>query len=129
MPDRPKDAMMAFLENMQLELTESYLRRGKQLANVPTDELKERWVIEMRLWAADYGRTIDHTRREDAQAELLLRGVALPFDLAADAVTALCLKQDAQLSARDAESRARLDRKIGDELEQFLASITRAKPN
>jgi hypothetical protein len=47
-----RDIVEAWLANKDLEDLESYLKRGRQLANVPLKDLRERWLAMMRAWAA-----------------------------------------------------------------------------
>src|ERR1700756_2897380 len=82
------DIVLAWLRNRSFEQTEDYVRRGRHLADVSTEELKRQWVEAFRIWAANYG-TEDHRVREDLEAELQLRRDEPPFDLVADEINVL----------------------------------------
>jgi len=58
----------------------SYLRRGRYLAGVTIEKLKEDWIVKYREWAKDIKAPQDHRSREDIEAELDLRGEDIPAD-------------------------------------------------
>ena len=49
------------------------------------EELRSRWVALMEKWAETLQR-VDHREREDIEAEMQMRKVSPPFDLAKDAI-------------------------------------------
>jgi hypothetical protein len=58
----------------------SYLQRGRYLAGVSIEKLKEDWIARYREWAKDIKAPQDHRSRDDIEAELDLRGEEIPAD-------------------------------------------------
>lgn len=114
------DLMLAWLANKKFEELESYLNRGRQLANTPLEELRTRWIAEMRAWAKVF-RGFDHSAHEDIEAEMKLREVEPPFDLVRqelNAVRGAAKKAGAEL-LNDPERRDAVDRDITAEIRQL----------
>src|SRR5438270_103183 len=49
--DPEKARLLAYLQNIQIEELEEYLRRGRSLRVKPTAELQELWVADMEAWS------------------------------------------------------------------------------
>jgi hypothetical protein len=86
-----KDIVLAYFENMRLEATADYMRRGRHLANIDMEELNRRWVAEFKRWAPNIGtgNKFDHQPREDIESEMQARGIELPWALVSDEFKAM----------------------------------------
>jgi hypothetical protein len=89
------------------ENTESYVGRGRGLANKDDLYLKHAWIGAMKLWSSRLADIFDHTKREDLQSEMLLRGYQPPFELAKAAIEKICLNQDAHLQSLQSSEHGR----------------------
>src|SRR5271163_4805281 len=89
------------LQNQELDDLESYLSRGRQLADAPTEELESRWTAQMREWVKNF-TGFDHRERDDIQAELQLRGIEPPIRLVEDVMRSL--RQLGQKAADDVKN-------------------------
>jgi hypothetical protein len=118
--------MLAYLENLRLEATADYVRRGRLLAALDEQELRRRWVDLFKLWvASDFDAGHDHQAREDVESELQLRGGEPPFDRVPDEMAAMSEKSKARTDAmlRNPELAERLAQKISAELAAFRTGI------
>jgi hypothetical protein len=77
MADDEETEYGAFCRQRQLA---SYLQRGRYLAGVSIEKLREDWITRYREWAKDIKAPQDHRSRDDIEAELDLRGEELPPD-------------------------------------------------
>jgi hypothetical protein len=59
-----KDEWLAYLESQQLDRLETYVRRLRPHVGLEDEELKKQWIVEFKNWAANFGRRVDHGRRE-----------------------------------------------------------------
>jgi hypothetical protein len=119
----------AWLANQQLERLEEYLKRGRPLASAPIEELNARWVTLTENWA-NSPRGVDHREREDIEAEMQVRKVTPPVELAKDAIQTLRRKSK-ELDAKifqDPEHYARMARELDEKVDQFEAT-TKGKKN
>jgi len=89
------------------ENTESYVGRGRELANRDDLYLKHAWIGAMKLWSSRLADTIDHNKREDLQSEMFLRGYPPPFELAKAAMETICLNPDAHFQGLQFVERGR----------------------
>lgn len=89
------------------ENTESYVGRGRLLADRDDLYLKHAWIGAMKLWSSRLADIIDHNKREDLQSEMFLRGYQPPFELAKAAIDVICLNPDAHLQSLQSTERAR----------------------
>jgi hypothetical protein len=89
------------------ENTESYVGRGRLLADRDDLYLKHAWIGAMKLWSSRLADVIDHNKREDLQSEMFLRGYQPPFELAKAAIEIICLNPDAHLQSLQSTERAR----------------------
>jgi hypothetical protein len=85
----PDHEMLALLENQRLLHLEDYVKRGRELASIDSEELRDRWIIEFKKWVASRPRYMDQRARDDIEGELALRGEQPPFDLVKDELEAL----------------------------------------
>jgi hypothetical protein len=101
-----------------------YLKRGRPLADLPLEELRERWVVLMRAWAEHTPKREADSEREDIEAEMKVRRVEPPFDLVRDAVDALkdkSRKATAEL-LKDPNRLARAEQELSAQIAEFEAS-------
>jgi hypothetical protein len=88
----PNPYFVAYIQIKRQNELASYLRRGRQRAQTPTETLEGRWVALMRQWGGAWGKgnwDFDHRERDDVEAELELRGIELPGHLVRDVHTSL----------------------------------------
>ena len=81
-------AMMAMLADEDLERMADYVRRGRPMSAVDTEELKASWVEHFHLHIAEAVENDTTTPMDDAECELKLRKVELPREEIKDAVLA-----------------------------------------
>jgi len=89
------------------ENTESYIGRGRELANRDDLYLKHAWIGAMKLWSGRLADAVDHNKREDLQSEMFLRGYQPPFELAKAAMETICLNPDDHLQSLQSVERGR----------------------
>jgi hypothetical protein len=113
------DWVEAYLRNQEQEQADDYRKRGRKLAAVETEHLKQQWVDAFKRWAA--GNRADHRVREDIQAELLIRGHEVPFELVQGELAALKATSRAtdERLFRDPARLARADAALSEEVEAF----------
>jgi hypothetical protein len=118
-----------WLANQQLERLEEYLKCGRPLASASIEELKARWVTLTENWAKS-PRGVDHREREDIEAEMQVRKVSPPVELAKDAIQTLRRKSKERTDKilQDPERYARMARELHEEVDQFEAT-TKGKKN
>jgi hypothetical protein len=76
---RAKALVEAAQQRAAAEALKDYLSRGRRFEHVETDTLKDRWTSEATLFFRSLGeRNLD---MNDAEAELGLRQVTVPYDL------------------------------------------------
>jgi hypothetical protein len=116
--------MMAYLDSLRLEATARYVRRGRLLAELGDEELRQRWVRLFKLWLADYPEH-DHREREDVESELQLRGLLPPFDRVPDDLAVMCEKSGAHIDAllRDPDRAEHMEQRLNARLEAFRRNI------
>src|SRR5688572_23195139 len=96
-----------------------YVRRGRLLETVSTEDLKASWVAALKAMAADITNGESFRYRDDAEAELTLRGVPAPFEEVPAEVEAISRAAAAVYEAmlRDpAKQEAAAYRRFADEL-------------
>lgn len=121
----------AWIENKPLEQAQAYVRRGRCYAELPTDEVKERWVTAFRRMVTDVRDTSLQREPNDLEAELTLRQEQPPFErvrkemdeFTAAAVAAL------ELLKRDPEKFAKADQEVMNAIEAFRKSTRGASKN
>jgi uncharacterized membrane protein YebE (DUF533 family) len=82
----------AWLANQQIERLADYLKRGRPHESATLEELKARWVRLIKDWAKSPG-SVDRREREDIEAELQVREVGPPVELAKEALDVQRRKQ------------------------------------
>ena len=124
-----RDIVEAWLANKGLERLADYLQRGRPLAGVPLEELRERWVALMRAWARRAPGREPDSEREDIEAEMKVRRVEPPFDLAQDAVDALIEKSRKTTAEllKNPERYGEAERQLSAEIADFEASTKQRK--
>jgi hypothetical protein len=117
-----------WLANKQLERLEDYLKRSRPLAGVPLEELRGRWIVQMRKWAKSVSG-FDHREHEDIEAEMKLRRVEPPVDLAKDALETIHRKSKEITDdlLKDPVSAARAEQELSAEIAQFKATTKGTK--
>src|SRR5262245_53686741 len=80
MADRDLDPAEQYATYRRQKELADYLNRGRYLAGVSTEKLKEDWIAKYREWAKDIKAPQDHRSRFDIEAELDLRGEEIPAD-------------------------------------------------
>jgi hypothetical protein len=128
-----KDIVLAYLENIRLQATADYVRRGRQLVDADTEELKQGWISEFRRWVGSLGTgdKIDQRPREDIESELQLRKTEPPFDLVQDELEKMQKASTAHTDQllRDPLKLAQKEREVSEEIEAFRRSIDDATRN
>jgi len=84
----PDPTILAMVQNREFDEFESYVKRGRQLSHMSTEELECRWTAVIRAWLEDF-TGFDHRERNDIQAELKSRGIELPHHLVEDVMPSL----------------------------------------
>lgn len=121
----------AWIENKPLEQAQAYVRRGRGYADLPTDEVKERWVAAFRRMLGDVRDTSLQREPNELEAELTLRQEQPPFErvrkemdeFTAAAVAAL------ELLKQDPEKFAKADQEVMNEIAAFRKSTRGAPKN
>jgi hypothetical protein len=124
------EEVLAFLEHQQFLRLEDYVKRGRDLVGVGTDDLRDRWVAEFKTWAAA-PQAVSPGARGDIEGELALRGERPPLDLVKDefeAIRAACRAKLAQLMG-DPLALARAERNLTVEIVEFSQSGKIKPPN
>jgi hypothetical protein len=128
-----KETMLAYLENLKLEATAEYMRRGRHLANVDMEELSGWWVAAFKWWVPNIstGSTFDHQPRIDIESEMRVRGIEPPWALVSDEFKAMqkASRDFTDQLARDPARLAQKEQQISEGLEAFQRSIKESKPN
>jgi len=81
-----QDAVLAYLEDVEIEQTVAYARSGRSLAHLTDDDLRERWIGTMQMWAQDPTSPEPRMVETAIRAELTLRGLEPQWDLACHAL-------------------------------------------
>ena len=121
----------AWIENKPLEQAQAYARRGRRYADLPTDELKERWVAAFRRMVDDVRDTSLQREPNDLEAELTLRQEQPPFERVRkemDAFTAAAVAA-LELLKRDPAKFAKADQEVMNEIAAFRKSAKGAPKN
>ena len=113
------DPVLAYLENEQLLEMEAYAKRGRHLAAVDSNELRQRWITEFKNWANNSEKQIDNRAREDIQAELALRGEQPPLDQVKDDWERLKAAQDSYFANLDPLELAKKERELSKRIDDF----------
>jgi hypothetical protein len=123
------DEVDAWLANQQFGELQSYIARGRALANVETEELLDRWIEAMEAWGLS--PAVDHRARADIEAELGLRRVLLPWHQVKDAVDALLTRSRAEADALEADpvKLSAKERELAARLHRFLTDTRKATRN
>jgi hypothetical protein len=133
MPDKYYDLVLAYLENVRLEATADYVRRGRQLSHVDVEELKQGWVAEFKRWVANLGsdNRVDPRPREDIESELQLRKIEPPWDLVQDELERMREASSAHMArlAEDPKKLEQKERMISEDVEAFRRNVDDAKRN
>ena len=77
----PTDVVLAWIQDKRLQDVEDYVRRGRQLSDVPTEELMSRWVALFKHQAYQPNLVEPSLESTDIDAELQIRKIELPFEL------------------------------------------------
>jgi hypothetical protein len=85
-PPALQAAVLAYLEDVEIEQTVAYARGGRSFAQLTDDELRETWIETMQMWARDPTSPGARIVETDTRAELTLRGLQPPWDVACHAL-------------------------------------------
>lgn len=77
----PTDVVLAWIRDKRLQEVEDYVRRGRLLADVPTEDLMSRWVGLFKYQAHQPNLVEPSLESTDIDAELQIRKIELPFEL------------------------------------------------
>lgn len=111
MSDDVSAAVHAFLAGERLEQTRDYLTRGRALEGQDSTMVAARWIFEMQRYAAR-PRGFNRTMMEDAESELGLRGMEVPYHLVEKDVDELVRVGDEILAEATDEQKANLNAEI-----------------
>lgn len=81
-----QDAVLAYLEDVEIEQTVAYARSGRSFAQLTDDQLRETWIETMQIWAWDPTSPEPRMVETATRAELTLRGLEPPWDVACRAL-------------------------------------------
>ena len=70
--NKTEAAVDALIKSDQMESTARYLRSGRRLANLETEEIKQRWTEALRTFLTSYG-SVSPREMDDLGSELGLR--------------------------------------------------------
>jgi hypothetical protein len=104
----------AFLADKRMDEVQRYATKGHPLNDADTAFLKDEWVRAFGAWCNDHTDENLRLRYEDAEAELTLRGVAVPLDRVESELQILTQ------SAREALTEAKVDPERWDEFRDAL---------
>ncbi|HTP84554.1 MAG TPA: hypothetical protein VMQ11_16505 [Alphaproteobacteria bacterium] len=121
----------AWIENKPFEQAQLYARRGRRYEALPTDEVKERWVVAFKRMVGNVRDASLQRDPTDLEAELILRQEQPPFErvheemdaFTAAAVTAL------EILKQDPERFAKADQDVMREIAAFRQSATSTPKN
>jgi hypothetical protein len=105
--DQTDELMLAFLRNKGFEHTREYVQRGRELKDLPSRDLKERWVVAFRQMAVTLSRD-DPPIRMDIESEFLRLRRLLFLPRLAGLSVPTCARWS-QKSARNSRGRPRPD--------------------
>jgi hypothetical protein len=123
------DLMLAWLNDQTFKQAEDYLRRGRGLADVPTAELKERWIVTFKAWAANWRNEPLRDLRAALEAELSLRKEEPPHDSVKPEMEALvnASRKATEQLERDPKRMDEVQRGLQEELDIFKQSFSGKK--
>ena len=121
----------AWIENKPFEQAQLYARRGRRYENVPTEEVKERWVAAFKRMVGDVRDTSLQREPNDLEAELILRQEQPPFARVREEMDAFTAAAVAALEIlkRDPEKFAKADRDVMREIAAFRQSAAGGPKN
>src|SRR5258708_3502032 len=119
----------AFLQNQVMEALEGYRKRGRALEKLDDDALEQRWIASMKAWAAaiSAGHAYEKGERDDAQAEMSLRGIKPPLGKVSVEWQKIVAAVKATIA--DPVRRERVTDSLVDDLAGFETSGRRKPPN
>jgi hypothetical protein len=91
------DLAQAFADNEEMRQVQSYLTRGRELAQLSDDDAADQWVRTFAIWFGKRGdaRSLPLvTANDDAAAELLLRNIPQPHGRVAELLRVLQRESD-----------------------------------
>ena len=86
----------------EMAATQSYLQRGRAFKDLSDEDLRERWAETCREWAKR-GMSDRPLAYDDADAELRLRGLPLPYGMVEQEMRTLLAETDAALKRMTAK--------------------------
>lgn len=76
----PTDVILSWIGDKRLQDVEDYVRRGRLLSGVPTEELMSRWVSLFKYWAFQPALVEPSHEYTDTESELQIRKIEPPFE-------------------------------------------------
>jgi hypothetical protein len=125
----PDDRAEAFLQNRALEKAQAYADRGRRHAQMPTTELTDAWVVAFKVWANDYQNPLLRGLLDDLESELVLRGIAPPYERAKTAADTLRTIARELIGNLTPEEHDRLSADIQSEVDAWSDAARAAKKN
>jgi hypothetical protein len=119
-------AAMAWLGNRQLVTTQSYLERGRQLAPLPDDALRERFIDDFKRYAADPHNDALRRVHADNEVEFRLRKIEPPYEAVQaerDALIALAASAMADAMGEAEPLDNDTARRVRDEIAALIESL------
>ncbi|MGO7531700.1 hypothetical protein [Rhizobium leguminosarum] len=91
---------------------EDYIRRGRHLRGLPTDDLESEFVSSVQLVVRDGDDNASRLAMHDALAEFDLRGAEPPYHLVREETRVMAERGKARNDARSDEERQRIEHGI-----------------
>ncbi len=109
----------SYSRSQALDRTEDYLKRGRALAAIASEELKARWVETYRLWCEDVRNWELQKIANDLESELALRREEVPIERVAVEMQTLAEALKRELKRLDREQIRRMGERMLGELEDY----------
>ena len=88
--EEAKNLAAAIVQNLGTQNIEDYVARGRPLAALSDEELKQHCVFSYKMWATNPLDPAHCRQTGDADVEYQLRGQFPPYELVMDDVEKLC---------------------------------------
>lgn len=111
---RRADLMVeALLQNVAMDETAAYLRRGRAYAQVSVERIEGLWTQALGRWIKERG-SVEQREMDDLAAELRLRGHEPPYD---------CVREELDAMAAEIKASAADDQHVRERIRDFLESL------
>jgi hypothetical protein len=125
-PQALQDAVLDYLEDLELEQTAAYARGGRSLARMADDELLEAWFEAMQAYASDPTSFAPRIAEATVRAELALRGLEPPWDVVSLALAEIRVKTSKLFESLDHDKLMEIDEQHTANLVDYLRRRTRS---